>query len=197
MPIRTHRGRAAVYRRLWGWPLRSPKHLLAAVVLFGGLATGIGLLLPEPQLNSPQQRGSEQATTEVPNDDAIAAERRAAKAPPTISVPQAGPAPAAPSPEGLAAAEAWGRAWVDHPPGTDSQQWLQRLRPYTTDEFITVMSSVDPANVPSTEVSGPAAPLESTSGSMDVRLPTNAGDLEILVIRTGQGWKVADYTKVD
>ena len=33
MPIRTNRGRAAVYRRLWGWPLRSPRHLIGLVVV--------------------------------------------------------------------------------------------------------------------------------------------------------------------
>lgn len=34
MPLRTGRGRAAVLRRIWGWPLRSPGHLaIAAVVL--------------------------------------------------------------------------------------------------------------------------------------------------------------------
>ena len=32
MPIRTNRGRAAVYRRLWGWPLRSPRHLVVALI---------------------------------------------------------------------------------------------------------------------------------------------------------------------
>lgn len=47
MPIRTHRGRAAVYRRLWGWPLRSPKHLVGAVVLIGVVVTAVGFLLPE------------------------------------------------------------------------------------------------------------------------------------------------------
>ena len=34
MPIRTNRGRAAVYRRLWSWPLRSPNHLIATIVGF-------------------------------------------------------------------------------------------------------------------------------------------------------------------
>ena len=33
MPIRTNRGRVAVYRKLWGWPMRSPQHLIATALV--------------------------------------------------------------------------------------------------------------------------------------------------------------------
>lgn len=42
MPIRTNRGRAAVYRRVWGWPLRSPRHLAATLGVVAVLAAGLG-----------------------------------------------------------------------------------------------------------------------------------------------------------
>ncbi|QUH01160.1 hypothetical protein HUO13_10365 [Saccharopolyspora erythraea] len=192
MPIRTHRGRAAVYRRLWGWPLRSPRHLVTALVVLGVLVVLIGFLLPEPPPNRYQGADRPIAQSERPLPPST---RR--PAPPTFSVPQAAPPPTAPDPAGLAVVDAWGRAWVNHPPGTSKQQWLDGLRQYTTDEFLPVMESVEPANVPSTAVTGPPVAVESRRTSMDVRLPTNAGDLNVTVIKTPAGWRVSQYSKVD
>ncbi|GAB3297588.1 hypothetical protein [Parasphingorhabdus pacifica] len=194
MPIRTHRGRAAVYRRLWGWPLRSPKHLVGALVVVAGLATAVGFVLPEPppaRVYRDNPSGTEHAS--VPDPGSTPDQMGADAAPPTFSVPTTPPASAPASPEGLITAEKWGKKWVHHPPGTSQQQWLDELRPHTTEEFLPVMESVDPANVPATEVTGQASALESTANSIDVRLPTNSGDLEILVISTPQGWRVAGY----
>jgi hypothetical protein len=188
MPIRTHRGRAAVYRRLWGWPLRSPKHLAFAVALLAVAATAVGLLLPNP---SPAARVSNGMPTDDQNAPSVSPQTTTAS-PPSFSVPQAPPAPTPPSPQGLAAVDAWSRQWVNHPPGTTRQQWLDRLRFYTSDEFFARMASVDPANVPSV-ITGPLTPLQSTATSMQVRLPTNQGDIQVVVINTPQGWRVSQY----
>lgn len=192
MPIRTHRGRAAVYRRLWGWPLRSPKHLVVALVVLAVAATGVGVLLPNP----PPARARVDGKFRPETDSVPSVATSTQKSPPTFKVPQGPPAATAPNPEGLAVVDRWGRQWVNHPSGTNAQQWLDGLRPHTTDEFLTVMASVDPANVPSTVVTGPPSAVESTATSMQVRLPTNAGDVEVLVIRTPKGWRVAQYNKV-
>ncbi|SHG91937.1 hypothetical protein [Streptoalloteichus hindustanus] len=202
MPIRTHRGRAAVYRRLWGWPLRSPKHLVVAVVGFVALATAVGLLLPKygPGARQEPPRPSRTATAPpaalAPGSTAGPTRSEERRAPRThSSIPQAAPPPAAPTPEALEAAKNWGRAWVNHPQGMTSAQWLEGLRPYTTEEYLTVMSTVDPANVPATKVTGAPTALSSTAGSTQVKLPTDAGDLQILVISTQNGWRVAGYTR--
>ncbi|GAA4613954.1 hypothetical protein [Saccharopolyspora hordei] len=190
MPIRTHRGRAAVYRRLWGWPLRSPKHLAAAAVVLAGVATLIGFLLPEPP---PRQDLAEPATTsEPPAHSAVVPTRT--PAPPTISVPAEPPPQTAPDPAGLAVVEEWGKAWVDHPVGVDQQQWLAKLRPVTTDEFLTEMASVDPANAGNV-ITGAATAISATEGAMVVRLPTDIGVLQVTVVRTEAGWRVAQYDK--
>ncbi|MEU6128166.1 hypothetical protein ABZ805_03230 [Saccharopolyspora sp. NPDC047091] len=191
MPIRTHRGRAAVYRRLWGWPLRSPKHLVTAVIVLAAVATAVGLMLPEPPLARNyryQPDGTEQQAAPAPPSPT--------PAPPRISVPNTPPAPVPPDPAGLRVVEAWGAKWATHPPGTPAGKWVESLRPYTTDEFITVMTSVDPANVPSTRITGPAVSLSSTANSIAARLPTDAGDIEVDVMRTEQGWRVSGYNKV-
>jgi hypothetical protein len=166
--------------------------LVAALVMLAVVATGVGLLLPEP----PPARARQDGKFRPETDSLPSVAPTTTKSPPTFRVPTTPPILVAPSPDGLAAVDNWGKQWVNHPPGTNAQQWLDRLRPYTTEEFLTVMGSVDPANVPSTAVTGPPSALKSTATSMQVRLPTNAGDVETLVIRTPAGWRVAQYNKV-
>lgn len=192
MPIRTHRGRAAVYRRFWGWPLRSPKHLAAALVVVGAVATVVGLLLPEPPPSRNEAAGGR--TTEYTLPPQRSAVVPTTKRPPTISVPQAGPTPTAPDPAGVAIVEEWGEAWVNHPVGADRQQWLNGLRPLTTDEFLTELSTVDPVNAGNVITGAPSA-VTSTEGSMVVRLPSDIGVLNVTVNRTPAGWRVAQYDK--
>lgn len=187
MPIRTHRGRAAVYRRLWGWPLRSPRHLILAIVLCAAVATGIGLVLPNPP----------PAVRPTPVLPAVASSTPPSAAPtsalaPTISVPVTTPAPAPPDPQGVAVLSDWAQRWVNHPPGTSQQQWLDRLRPLTTDEWITQMQSIDLTTVP-TAITGPPQPVSSTASSIQLRLPTNQGDVRVSLVSTPQGWRVAEY----
>ncbi|MFR9729523.1 hypothetical protein ACL03H_09865 [Saccharopolyspora sp. MS10] len=192
MPIRTHRGRAAVYRRLWGWPLRSPKHLVSALVVLAAAATAISFALPDP----PPSPSRQDRPAQVGQPQAAPAPQTPTAAPPRISVPNTPVAPAPPDPAGVRVVEAWGQKWATHPPGTAAPEWVEGLRPYTTDEFITVMASVDPANVPSTRITGPATPVRSTATSMGVRLPTDAGEIEVDVMKTPQGWRVSGYNKV-
>src|SRR5689334_18788949 len=47
MPIRTNRGRAAVYRRIWGFPLRTPRHLAGTVIVVAALIIAIGVVVPQ------------------------------------------------------------------------------------------------------------------------------------------------------
>ncbi len=191
MPIRTHRGRAAVYRRLWGWPLRSPRHLAIAVLVVAVVGTGVGFLLPDPPpgpSSTAQRSAQRQAEAPAPTSE----EDLAAKSPPNLSVPTASPRPAPADPAGVDAVRAWGERWVDYR-GGDQQQWLDGLRPYTTDEFVTVMESVNPANA-GEAVTGAPKPMESTRTSMVVRLPTDVGALQVTAVRTQDGWRVANYT---
>ena len=190
MPIRTHRGRAAVYRRLWGWPLRSPMHLVGALVLVAVVVSVVGFLLPEQAPTRPRGAGTsssgQQAVQPPPPKPS----------PPTFRPPMGAPNPSAPDPAGLAVAENWGKQWANHPPGVNRQQWAERMRPYTSDEFLPLMDSVDPANVPAKAITGPATSLRSAGSSMDVRLPTDAGDIQVQVLQTPQGWRVAGYDEV-
>ncbi|MCO1577825.1 hypothetical protein M8C13_18895 [Crossiella sp. SN42] len=201
MPIRTNRGRAAVYRRLWGWPLRSPRHFVTTLVLLAVVIIGVGILLPETEPRPdplPQTGGISQQTSGAPTSGtrAFAAPSTSTHAPVT-SYPQAAPPPAAPAPEALAVAESWGKAWVDHPEGITSEQWLAKLKPFTTDEYLGQLASVDPRMVPAGKVTGKPSSISATASSVEVKLPTDALVLRLTVISTGAGWRVASYTKAD
>lgn len=203
MPIRTNRGRAAVYRRLWGWPLRSPRHLVMTLIGFVAAATLIGIAVPRVVGSaSPSGAVAASSSGQVPSQvgtqvGVLPTGAAVSTVPTRLPSPTATPSSAPPSQDALAVAEKWGRAWVNHPQGISNAQWLAQLKPFTTDEFLPVMNSVDPANVPASQVTGPATATKSFTSSVEVTLPTNGGTLKLTVVSTPQGWRVANYTKAD
>jgi hypothetical protein len=84
---------------------------------------------------------------------------------------------------------------VDHPPGTTSEQWIDRLRPFTTDEYLGVLGGVDPANVPASRVTGEPQAVRVAARSVQVQVPTNSITLVVLVVATEDGWRVAGYDR--
>lgn len=196
MPIRTNRGRAAVYRRLWGFPLRSPRHLAGTAIFVAALIVAIGIAVPQllghrgggpvpagvpGSSSSTQDPGFSPGSTTVPFSTRLTA-------------PLVQPTSAAPSQEALEVAKAWARAWVNHPAGITSAQWLDGLRPYTTEEYLTsTMSTVDPANIPATAVTGDPVVVSSYTSSVQVVIPTNGPKLSITVSKTDDGWRVSAY----
>ena len=198
MPIRTNRGRAAVYRRLWGFPLRSPRHLAGTVVVIAALIIAIGIAVPQllghrgggaPAQTTGGQGGSESVPTPGSGPDSTTGPFST-----RLTAPLVQPSSAAPNPEALNVAKLWAQAWVNHPAGMTQAQWLDGLRPYTTDEYLaSKMSTVDPANVPATAVTGEPAVVSSYTGSVQVVIPTDGPKLSITVSRTDAGWRVSEY----
>lgn len=204
MPIRTNRGRAAVYRRLWGWPMRSPRHLTIVVFVVAVLVIAIGIAVPQltggnkpgggaaaESSNNTSSTPSTPGTTNTPGVTGSASDL------PTriTSVPSA-PTSAPADPDALDVADSWGRAWVNHPEGTTAEEWLDELRPFTTEEQLTEMATVEPGNIGATKVTGDAEVVESFTSSVKVELPTDDGNLLITVIDTPDGWRVAFYEQV-
>jgi hypothetical protein len=116
--------------------------------------------------------------------------------PTRLESPPQRPTSAPPADEALKVAESWGKAWVNHPEGTTSEKWLDGLRPYTTEEYLVEMATVDPANIPATKVTGAPVPRDSYTSSVTANLPTDGGTIAITVIDTPQGWRVAFYEQV-
>ncbi|MGH3432106.1 MAG: hypothetical protein ACRDQB_04640 [Thermocrispum sp.] len=199
MPIRTNRGRAAVYRRIWGAPLRSPKHLVATVVVLVVLVTAIGFLIPRmlpgdgnaaPGLagQTGQTGATSGAQTTGTTEPQEVTETRLTESPLT-------PKSAPPAPAALVVARQWAEAWVDHPKGTTSKQWLAGLEPLTTEEFLPQLESVDVRNIPAEKVVGKLLAVGSTTSSVDVDVRTDGPTLRITVIKRPDGWRVDRYAE--
>ena len=113
-------------------------------------------------------------------------------------VPELTPSPlplsAAPD-EAIEVAARWAAAWVRPRPGTTDQEWLDGLRATTTDEYLGVLSGVDPSNIPATRVTGEPRPVRVAARSVQVRVPTDELTLLVLVVKTEDGWRVADYDR--
>jgi hypothetical protein len=208
MPIRTNRGRAAVYRRLWGWPLRSPKHLFVTGIAIVVLAIAIAILTANATSSrraAAAPRGDSDAITTpvlpssgigaVPGTGGTSSPSASSTAPTRLTTPPENPVSAAASPAALSVITAWGKAWANHPAGMTNAQWLAQLKPYTTDEFLPQMSSVDVANIDATQVTGAPQATKSFTSSLEALLPTNAGKLDITAIATPTGWLVTSYTE--
>src|SRR3979411_1474232 len=128
MPIRTNRGRAAVYRRLWGWPLRSPKHLVTTLIVLAVVITALGIVLPKTL-------GKHAGPTPI---DAFALAPRSSSSsreplgwpipsttsplPTRLSSPLSTPTSAAPNAEALQVATQGAHGWVTHTGRIRNQQ---------------------------------------------------------------------------
>lgn len=210
MPIRTNRGRAAVYRKLWGWPMRSPTHLVMLLVVAAVLVIAISVVVPQLTGSNSGKPGAAaestgQTTTEggapVPGTTGEAGlpdgQSSAATSLPTrIPSPPQSPASALPEPAALDVATQWAEAWVNHPEGTTPEEWLDGLRPFTLEEYMVELATVDLERVPATKVTGPPEVKESYTSSVTVNLPTDGVTLAITLISTPQGWRVAYYDQV-
>lgn len=201
MPIRTQHGRAAVWRRIWGWPLTSGRHAAATaaagtvVVLAIGAAVGVSggsgspaaHRTPNPAI-APSYELPETSTYELPETSVVL--------PP--SAPEAAPLPPPESaeapPEAIMAAERFAAAFARPAAGTSPQQWLDGLRAQMTPESAGLIGTIDPTNVDVTRRTGPATVTRSTRSLVETDVPTDAGALHVVLLRTGPDWKVRSYT---
>ncbi|NMH98919.1 hypothetical protein [Pseudonocardia acidicola] len=201
MPIRSPRGRGAAYRSVWQWPLRSPARLAVTAVVVIAVAVGVSLAVTSLR-GTPAAGllagGSDTAATPGVSDPSQVG---AGAAGPTVLPPVAPLTPTAlPLSQApvaaLQVASRWSAAWVNHPAGITSEQWLAGLRPYTTDEYLAQLTDVDPANVPADRVTGPPRAVQVAPRSLKVEVPTDALTLLVLVVDTdNNGWRVAGYDR--
>ncbi|OXM68594.1 MULTISPECIES: hypothetical protein [Amycolatopsis] len=194
MPIRTNRGRAAVYRRIWGFPLRSPAHLVGTAVAVIVLIVAIGIVVPQ-LLGNPNRSGPTPVRIQDPGAGSSPTSAGSSPAPMStrLTAPLLQPTSAAPDPAALRIAKQWATAWATHPDGITNAQWLDGLRPLTTEEYLPEMSTVDPANIPATRVTGEPTVTKSYTSSVEVLVPTDGPKLSITVAKTPSGWLVTGY----
>jgi hypothetical protein len=193
VPIRTRRGRAAAYRSVWEWPLQSPARLFACLTALVVVVVAISVLSGTlgGSSTAPSSRGGGTAAPASPAEPGSASASAQPAAPELV--PTTLPLRSAP-PGAVQVAERWTQAWARHPPGTTPLQWSSGLAPYTTEEYLAVLSSVDPANVPGTRVTGPAQVVEVRADAVRIQVPTDAVRLELLLVQVAPGdWRVSGY----
>lgn len=198
MPIRTPRGRATAYRAVWQWPLRSPRRLaftgLAVLAVVVAVSFGIGLTAgPTRSTVGASGPTSTPSVVASPGDGVQTPVPTAL--PPVVELqPTTLPLSAAPT-AALQVASRWAKAWVRPSNGISAARWLDGLRPTTTDEYLGVLSGVDPTNIPATRVTGAAKAVLVSPRSLQVRVPTDALTLVITVVDTDDGWRVSGYDR--
>lgn len=202
MPIRSPRGRAAAYRGVWQWPLRSPARLAVTLVIVALVAAGVSIAITAagggvasgklPQITpvtAPTARAAPQGSGSVP------ASPTPTVLPPVAELqPSALPLDQAP-PAALDVATRWTAAWVRPPAGTPAGQWLEGLRATTTPEYLGVLAGVDPSNIPATRVTGPPKVISVAPKSVRVEVPTDAVTLSEVLINSEAGWRVSSYER--
>lgn len=207
MPIRTNRGRAAVYRKLWGWPLRSPRHLATVGLFLLAIVLFLGYILP--RLSGGDSRAAEPpppstsvtpstSSSSVPSQGAPGVIPPASQPPSQTRLsPTENKTPAKAEPAALDVAKKWAVAFVKHD-GVTPAQWLDALRPYTTDEYLaTTLTKVDLAGIPQTKVTGdPQASPDSYISSVTVDVPTDDKALRLTLVKTEAGWRVNEHNEV-
>jgi hypothetical protein len=191
MPIRSPHGRSAAYRALWQWPLRSPARLaltaIGVLALLVAATIGIGMTNGSAALPVGARPTPSAAAPVAPPEPVLL--------PPVPELePTTLPVSAAPA-AALQVASRWARAWVRPPDGTTAAKWLDGLRSTTTDEYLGVLSGVDPGNIPATRVTGAAKALSVAPRSLRVQVPTDALTLVITVVDTDTGWRVSGYDR--
>lgn len=192
MPIRTHRGRAAVYRKFWGAPVRSPKHLAVTVLALVIIVIGAQWALPHNRASmvgaAPSRSPQVSSVAPAPGSASTGADtvRR-----PRVLSPTS-PAPAA----ALAVARSWVQAFLTVPQGITPARWVEQLRPYTTDDLFPQLQSINPANVPVAQITGQLRTVSVGEDSAEVDVPTTAVVVRLLLVSTPAGWRVASYERV-
>jgi hypothetical protein len=197
VPIRTNRGRAAVYRRLWGWPLRSPRHLAASIVIFVVVVVALGVIIPRVLDRRPAgPSAAGQTSTSAQGTQVGQLPSSGASLPTKLPQPTNAASAAPPAADAQLIAELWAENWIKPPPDNDVNKWLAQLRPYTTEEFLAQMATIDPKNVPD-KITQKVAAKRSTVSSADFEVGTDVGKVVITLIKLAPSgeWRVNGYTK--
>jgi hypothetical protein len=188
---------------LWTWPLRSPARFAVTVVVLVAVAAGVGAGVGALSGGDGADRAAGPASSgpSARSDPRSTAPGGSSGTPAPTALPpvpdlEPTPLPLSQAPAGaLSVAARWAGAWVRPAAGTTAQQWLDGLRGTTTDEYLGVLSAVDPANIPATRVTGEPRPVQVAAHSVQVEVPTDALTLVVLVTDTETGWRVAGYDR--
>jgi hypothetical protein len=168
---------------------------LAAVVVVV-LLVAVGVTLGLGYLRGPEQPSTLPSLTATRGPGADPATATPRPTGPGSSTSASSPLPLSAAPqEALDAAERWTRAWVRPAAGTSTRQWLDGLRPLTTEEYMGVLSGIDPENIPASRVTGEPSAVQVAERKVQVEVPTDEVTLLVRVVDTESGWRVAGHDR--
>ncbi|MFF3867060.1 hypothetical protein [Micromonospora sp. NPDC001898] len=110
----------------------------------------------------------------------------------TLPADPDGVLPATPSAADAAAVDAamrFVRAWAR--PDLPADRWLSGVRPYAVSAYADLLATVEPANIPATQVTGRGQVVAATAERVDIDVRTDAGVLRVRCVRDGARWLVA------
>lgn len=91
----------------------------------------------------------------------------------------------------ITAAARWTRAFL-YRPGQTQQQWISRLRPLTTPEYLGILSSAGNDEAAPRQMSGEPIGVSAAEGSAIVDVPTDQRALRLELVDNGaDGWQIA------
>lgn len=163
------------------WQVRAALAAVGAAVALTGCGTAAEPGTPAPDVSGPVYptvsavEVSPTSSREAPGSDDHGDERAPAALPPAAQAPRV--------------VEAFAVAWArpDLPAGV----WWQRVVPHCEDGFARALRTVDPAQVPATQVTGrPAAKQPPKNGAAVYEVPTNAGTLTVTLAALDGRWLV-------
>ncbi len=193
MPIRSQHGRAAAYRALWQWPLRSVRRLVITVLALLVLAGGVSYTIASLGIGSraggtgrcrrwPVGCGSRGAVGHRAAAGAGAANRRRCRCRrrprPRWTWPGAGPGPGSGRRPGSATSSGWPGCATPRPRSTSGcwPRWTRR-------------TSRRPGWC------GNPKAVRVSPRSVQVQVQTDGPTLLVLVVDTDAGWRVAGYDR--
>lgn len=213
MPIRTDRGHAAAMRRFWSWPLHSPKRAVAIVLGAGILTVGVACTATAITGSDPSTPASDTSisgtSTVETSTDAVTPSTNSPTTADTSTAPattdpqqhSSAPQPGTTSdgPRGaVTTATEFMRSWVRPSAGVGAQEWLAGVRPYVMPEYQRNLASVEPSNIPATEVTGRAKQTKQGRGLVEVDVPTDADTIRVTVVAQPDGrWLVRSWAPAE
>lgn len=205
MPIRTNRGRAAALRRLWGWPMRSTRHLLSAalamvtvVLATGGIAAGSDWLGSSQDQHQPAPHASAPSSTEAPSPSPSEAPSSETEEGSTSPRPSQTPSPrepgrAAHDPRAAKTAVAFAETFAHHPPEMPHQEWVKRVEPHVMPESRGLLGTIDPRSLDVNRVVDPPQVSQAGDAVARVTVPTDTHPLSVRVVQVGGQWQVRSW----
>lgn len=204
MPIRSDRGRNAVSRAFWTWPLRSWRHFAVvaagAVVATASVATAVG----STDRAEPDSRASSVSVPpQTSSTTTWAINPTTRPQPPTSAAPSStSTAPTSSRTERwstravgpVESATEFVKRWVRPHVGIDAATWRERLMPYVVPEARVDLASIDPRNIPATKLTGKPKLASRGETVAAVRVPTDAGPVKVSLLRQTAGrWLVSEW----